>query len=263
MSLKVSNISQSFSKKRILKDISFEATFGSVAAFLGPNGAGKTTLLKTVMGLHAPSTSLKKTSIWLGTQNITNLSVHKRVECGLVYVPQHTSLFAQMSVHDNLHMVYHYHPFWQNNSRPGGPAGALDLFKKEMYNLLKKINLEHALSQQARHLSGGQRRKVEIVRALLMHPKALLFDEPFAGVDPKSIYELKKIFVDLTKKNIAVVISDHHVDQLLSIATLVYVVINGEIITSGSIEEIMKDTHLKERYLGSQFHAEVAERFLS
>ena len=256
MSLKVKNLNQILSGKRILTSISFEAPKNKIVAFLGPNGAGKTTLLKTIIGLHPISSIFaKEGSIILNDMELINLPVHTRVSHGLVYAPQHSSLFHQMSVRDNLYMVYHYHPFWEKRTKKE--------FAKKLESLLHYTTLEKTINQQAENLSGGQQRKVEVVRALLMNPRAILFDEPFAGVDPKSIYELKKLFSDLAKKGISVLISDHHVDQLLSIATMVYVVIDGKIITSGSIEDIMKNEHLKEGYLGSQFHAEVTERFLS
>jgi lipopolysaccharide export system ATP-binding protein len=253
--LQVQNIQQRFGKQQILHSISFDAPQGTIIAFLGPNGAGKTTLLKTVIGLHPTLKDNEQASILLHNNDITHLPVHQRVFQGLVYVPQHTSLFQQMTVHDNLFLVYHYHPSWKNEDRA--------TFKQEMNTLLANTFVEKTLYQQARHLSGGQQRKVEVIRALLMHPKVIMFDEPFAGVDPKSIYELKKLIVDMTKKDIAVIISDHNVDQLLSLADKLYVVMNGKVVTSGTIQDILKNKHLKERYLGSQFYDEVAKRFLS
>ncbi len=249
--LEVQQLSQRLGGRIIVENVSFNAYAGTITAFLGPNGAGKTTLLKTVMGLHG---ALRDTQITLDGDVITAIPVHARVERGLVYVPQYSSLFGQMTVRDNLSLVYQNHPGWA-----GVPRSKFD---ERATDLLQKTHLESTPDQLAMHLSGGQQRKLEVVRALLMHPRVVLFDEPFAGVDPKSIYELKELFCEMAKNDIAVVISDHHVDQLLSIASYVYVVIGGHVVTEGTIEEIMKDKALKERYLGAQFHQEVANRFL-
>lgn len=255
--LNVVNLSQTFKKQRILKSISFHADLGNVVAFLGPNGAGKTTLLKTVMGLYqAPAydQATQTNLISINNKVVNDLPVHKRVECGLLYLPQQTSLFQQMTVFDNLKLVYEYQADWLN--KPWAT------FQEEMEHWLEQTTLTAALNKYAGTLSGGQKRKLEVVRSLLMHPRAIMLDEPFAGVDPKSIYELKKIFTDMAAKDIAVIISDHHVDQLLSIAKLIYVVLGGEIVTSGTIKEVLENRFTKESYLGNQFYNEISDRFL-
>jgi len=251
----VENISQKRAGRHILHDVSFKAEYNTIVAFLGPNGAGKTTMIKTVMGLYSLQTTTQTPTIRLGEHDLVPLSVAERVQAGLVYVPQQTSLFRDMSVKNNLELVFSYHPYWKSRPRK--------TFIDQMHQLLALTNLQHTEHQKARLLSGGQQRKVEVVRALLMHPQVVMFDEPFAGVDPKSMYELKKLFVHIKDNGMAVILSDHHVDQLLSIAQHIYVMINGRIITSGTIQEIMKNNDLKEHYLGSQFYAEVVDRFLS
>src|SRR5579862_3372266 len=196
--LNIVSLNQTFKKQQILKAISFHAELGSIVAFLGPNGAGKTTLLKTVMGLYqAPSydETARHNLIMLDNSIINNLPVHKRVELGLLYLPQQTSLFQQMTVLDNLKLVYEYQAAWEN--KPWA------LFKEEMDHWLEQTTLTAALNKYAGTLSGGQKRKLEVVRSILMRPRALMLDEPFAGVDPKSIYELKKIFTDMAAQNIA------------------------------------------------------------
>jgi lipopolysaccharide export system ATP-binding protein len=251
------HLNQFFGKFHILKSVSFELHKGEVVAFLGPNGAGKTTLLRTVIGLlPAPTYSTEENTnlIFLNNHIVNNWTIHKRVEEGLLYLPQQTSLFRQMTVLDNLKLVYLYHPHWHLQPWLS--------FKKEMYTWLKKTELTHSLKQRAGTLSGGQKRKLEVVRSILMHPQAIMFDEPFAGVDPKSIYELKKIFTDMAHRNIAVLVSDHNVDQLLSIANKVYVVINGKIVTSGGIQDIINNEYTKEMYFGKQFFSEISDRFL-
>lgn len=253
--LEIKHLSKSFGKRQILKDVSFTINQGQIVAFLGPNGAGKTTLLKTLIGLHrhAESKSLSAQILFNGV-NILDWPVHKRVEQGIVYLPQQTSLLQQLTVHDNLQIVFEYQSYWKNIN--------LTEFIKERDNWLEITNLKDTLNQKACTLSGGQKRKLEVVRSMLMHPRLIILDEPFAGVDPKSIYELKKIFVDTSQMGIAILISDHNVDQLLSIAQLVYVFINGQIVTSGGVKDIIENKLTKEHYLGSQFYSEITQRYL-
>lgn len=260
--LKIQNLNQTLGKKQILKNVSIQADRGQLVAFLGPNGAGKTTLLKTIVGLYptpkisnVSSTGKKTNQIFLDNTLINYLPIHKRVEMGIVYLPQQTSLFQQMSVSDNLQLVYDYNLHWKNKDQKD--------FDKEKTFWLETTNLTETLKQKAITLSGGQKRKLEVVRSILMHPKIILLDEPFAGVDPKSIYELKKIFQDMAHKDkVSVLISDHNVDQLLSIADLTYVLINGKIITSGDIKKIINNKDTKEMYLGNQLYSEISQRFL-
>jgi len=253
--LTIEKLDQFFGNKQILFSISLKAELGKIVALLGPNGAGKTTLLKTIIGLLKTCHSDEKyNTISLDKIIINQWPIYKRVENGLIYLPQHTSLFGQMTVLNNLKLVYQYHTYWKNIE--------WQKFNEEMNFWLCKTNLLDTLKQLANTLSGGQKRKLEIVRSILMHPKLILLDEPFAGVDPKSIYELKKIFSTMAQKNIAILISDHNVDQLLSIAGNIYVIINGQVITSGKLKEIINNDYTKEMYFGKQFYSEISERFL-
>jgi lipopolysaccharide export system ATP-binding protein len=257
--LSVKNLSQSFGKKQILNNVFFNLSEGEVVAFLGPNGAGKTTLLRTVIGLLKSPTyneSKNLNIIKFNNKIINNWTVSRRIESGLLYLPQQTSLFRQMNVADNLKLIFKYHNYWNNEKNK------YKQFKSEMFEWLEQTNLINHIKQFAGSLSGGQKRKLEVVRSILMHPKAILLDEPFAGVDPKSIYELKYIFSNLAKNNIAVLVSDHNVDQLLSIATKVYVVISGKIVTHGGIKDIINDKATQEMYFGNQFYTEMANKFL-
>jgi lipopolysaccharide export system ATP-binding protein len=255
MALRVKNLNQYYGKKKFLDSISFEAHPGKVVAFLGPNGAGKTTLLKSVIGLlPVPKSTDEENIIELGDQKISLWPVSRRVGQGLVYVPQHTSLFVRMSLLDNLKILYHYHPYWHEKSK--------EEFESEMYRWLKRADLTNSLHQMVGNLSGGQKRKLEVVRSLLLHSQVIMFDEPFAGVDPKSIYELKAIFLDLVDNGMSIIISDHHVDQLLSIAKMFYVIVGGKVICSGGIKDIMAHEYTKTMYLGHQFHSEMLDRYL-
>lgn len=255
--LSINNLSKILRKKKILSSISFNADGGQIVVILGPNGAGKTTLLKTVMGLHPltnQDTKEQHGTITFDQVDINGAPVHRRVEQGLLYLPQHSSLFQHLSVSQNLDVVYHYHTQWKNQTYAQ--------FQEEVDRLLELTHLSATRNQIAETLSGGQKRKLEVVRSLLMKPKMLLLDEPFAGVDPKSIYELKNIFTTMANDGIGVVISDHHVDQLLSIANMVYVIVGGRVVSSGSIQEILENTYTKESYLGTQFHEEMSQRYL-
>lgn len=253
--LNVNNLSQTINNHNILKSVSLSIKAGNITALLGPNGAGKTTLIKTIIGLLPTLKNNNKptiNTICFKENTINTWSIGKRVANGLIYLPQQTSLFQQMSVIDNLTLVYKYHPYWQQNSWQN--------FKQKATQLFTQIGLTCPFHQKANSLSGGQKRKLEVLRTILMQPKVVMFDEPFAGVDPKSIYELKEIFSNMANQNIAVIVSDHNVDQLLPIAHHIYVVINGEIATSGGIKDILDDNNTRKSYFGDQFYAEISQR---
>jgi len=250
--LLVTKLNQVIQGHHILKSVSLSIQPGKVTAFLGPNGAGKTTLLRTIIGL-LPN---HQNTIMLNQNSINMWSTCKRVANGLVYLPQQTSLFQQLSVIENLTLIYTYHPYWKEKKQSE--------FESTVKQWFQKTGLTCAFEQKAQSLSGGQKRKLEVIRTILMKPKIAMFDEPFAGVDPKSIYELKEIFSNMAKQqNTAVIVSDHNVDQLLSIADLIYVVIGGKIVTSGGIKEILDDTKTKDAYFGNQFYTEISQRFLN
>lgn len=262
--LNVKKLSKSLGNKQILNSISFKLNKSEVVALLGPNGAGKTTLLRTIIGLHSTpkyNIDFDVNNISLENQIINDWPVFKRVEKGLLYLPQQTSLFREMTVFDNLKLVYEYHDYWKQQSKDKNERWKI--FEEEMDHWLQKTDLTLSKKQLAGNLSGGQKRKLEVLRSILMHPKGIMLDEPFAGVDPKSIYELKKIFTDMAKKsNIAVLISDHNVDQLLSISKRIYVVISGQVVTSGGPKEIINHDYTKKMYLGNQFYSEISKKFI-
>ena len=255
--LQVQNLSQSIGRLQLLHGISCGVKDGTITALLGPNGAGKTTLLRSIIGLlPAPART-----IFFQDQDISTWTVAARVAAGLVYLPQHPSLLSDMSVKDNLQLVFSYHKYWE--SVPGDEAvQAKATFLQERDRWLALTGLSEHLKKPAGVLSGGQKRKLEVVRALLMHPKIVLLDEPFAGVDPKSIYELKELFVSLSQSGVGLLISDHHVDQLLAISSHIYVVMAGRVVTQGDVTDIMADKETKERYLGGAFYEEMAKKFL-
>lgn len=253
--LSVEKLSQTVNRKQLLFGISFSVKLGQIVALLGPNGAGKTTLLRTVIGLlRTPTAQKDSNQVSLDGVLINDWPVYKRVQAGLVYLPQSTSLFQQLTVQENLELVYEHQAFWQ--------ASTHEAFDAECNKWITRVDLQGALRQKATTLSGGQKRKLEVIRALLMHPKLIMLDEPFAGVDPKSIYELNAIFSEIAKSGIGVVISDHNVDQLFSLADFVYVVMHGKIVVSGQTKDILQDDYTKQSYLGDQFYQEMARKFL-
>lgn len=252
--LRVCNLTQTISGKTLLHNVSCIFDMGKIVALLGPNGAGKTTLLKTVMGfVDNPVPTEDQNEIFWDGKLINALPPHSRVELGIAYLPQISALFYDLSVQKNLRIIFECHSFWRGRT--------LEEFECQLDHWLEQTHLVHAKNQLAGSLSGGQKRKLEIVRSILMHPRLLICDEPFAGVDPKSIYELKHFFSTLAQEGIGVVISDHHVDQLLSIATYVYVILQGAVVASGTAHEILGDAHTQEHYLGYQFHKEMSEKF--
>lgn len=252
--LAIRELSYTAGQTTLLFDISLVAQAGKITVLLGPNGAGKTTLIKSIMGLYKnPIATDYKNRIIFNDELINSLSISARVTRGLSYLSQQSSLFIDFSVEDNLHLVYQYHEYWQGKKQ--------SIFLEEMNHWLESTSLLNRIKQPAGTLSGGQKRKLEVVRTLLMHPKMILLDEPFAGVDPKSIYELKNMFSQVAKSGIGIVLSDHHVDQLFSIADTVFVVIAGKVITSGSIHDILQDEQTKNSYLGNQFYDEMVSKF--
>lgn len=256
--LHVYNLTQTVGSKTILHGISCSFSLGKIIALLGPNGAGKTTLLKAIMGLTPnPKPTIdgntRENSILWDAKIINKLAPHERVASGIAYLPQTSALFHELSVYKNLWIVFECHPTWR--------GGKKEAFITELEHWLELTQLTKTKDQLAGSLSGGQKRKLEIVRSILMHPRFLICDEPFAGVDPKSIYELKKIFSMLSAEGMGIVISDHHVDQLLSIANYVYVILQGAVVASGTAQEILNNQQTREHYLGFQFHQEMSVKF--
>lgn len=234
-------------KKHLVRDVSFFVRPSSLVAFIGPNGAGKTTFIKSIMGfLPNPQPTNTSNRILWNNQIINNLSPAQRVECGIGYLPQQTSLLPDFTVNENLDLIYRYHPYWQKKTKSE--------FNTEKEKLLTLCAPSINLKQAAPLLSGGQKRRIELVRGLLGKPQLLLLDEPFAGVDPKSIYELKTLLKSLVSPKLSIVLSDHHVQELLSIADYGFFMFEGTLIEHGTIESLLKNSHLKQRYLGEEFH---------
>lgn len=250
--LNAKNVSVKIGATQLVSSIDLKVAEQSIVALLGPNGAGKTTLMHALTGLTRIE---KTTTISFDNEVITHWRPDQRVAAGLIFLPQHSALFKQLSVADNLAIVYDYHTYWQQRPRSD--------FDRMCEEYLEVTGLSAITQRQAGVLSGGQKRKLELVRALLMQPRLIICDEPFAGVDPKSMYELRDLFAHVCKeKNISVLISDHNVEQLMEISSYLYMVLDGTIVTHGTLQDIMRDPVTRKRYFGSAFSETIRKRFL-
>jgi lipopolysaccharide export system ATP-binding protein len=235
--LEVKGLSKTFSKKVVIRDIDLHAATGEIVGLLGPNGAGKTTTFYSILGLTKPD----RGSIFLDKKDISGLPMYKRALLGMSYLPQEPSIFRKLSVEDNLRAVLEI---------KGLPEGEIDAC---VARLLKEFNLEEFSQRNGYRLSGGERRRAEIARALATDPTFILFDEPFAGIDPLAIIELKKMLVYLKSKGLGIIITDHNVRDTLSITDRAYIINNGEILDEGSPQKLIADPKVKEIYLGEEF----------
>ena len=235
--LKAFELSKSFKKKGIVQDISLKVNRGEIIGLLGSNGSGKTTSFYMIIGLIKPD----KGKVLLDGSNITDLPMHKRARMGIVYLPQETSVFRDMTVEENILCALE----------------ALGLNQEEISKRLRKIldefDLNSIAKQKAYTLSGGQRRRVEVSRAVAFDPAFLLLDEPFSGVDPISIGEIQKIIQDLKEKNIGILITDHNVRETLSICDFVYLIDDGQMFETGTPTQIANSEKARKKYLGDNF----------
>ena len=235
--LSIQNINKIIKDKNIVNNISFEVPSGCISGLLGPNGAGKTTTFYIIAGLIKAD----KGDIFLGDENVSSFAMHKRSKMGIKYLPQEPSIFQNLSVYENL-------------------LGLAELSfkrKEDIENFITKsideFNLSEILNHKGRQLSGGQRRKVEIARTLAANPKIILLDEPFAGIDPIAIDEIKQVLIKLKNKNIGILITDHNVREALEICDHAIVINNGSIIAKGDKDSLIKDEMVKKVYLGDMY----------
>ena len=235
--LSLRNIKKSINGRSIVNDVSFEVSKGTINGLLGPNGAGKTTTFYLIAGLI----NSDEGSIIYFDENISSLPMHKRSQLGIKYLPQEPSIFQNLTVLENLQ----------------GLAEIALKNKKEIDDFIDKsieeFNLSGLLKLKGRQLSGGQRRKVEIARTLASEPKIILLDEPFAGIDPIAIDEIKEVLISLKEKNIGILITDHNVREALEICDKAIVINNGEIIADGPKEKLINDEIVKKVYLGNMY----------
>jgi len=235
--LKIRNLVKSYRSRKVVNKVTLEIKQGEIVGLLGPNGAGKTTIFYMVVGLARPDHG----QVFLNDEDITNFPMHKRAIKGVSYLPQEPSVFRKLTVEENLLAVLE--------------SQKLSIFdrKKKARSLLRELNILHIKDSMAYSLSGGERRRVEISRALATSPIFVLLDEPFAGIDPIAVSDIQSIVSQLKKRGIGVLITDHNVRETLSITDRAYIINEGEIISSGSPHQIVQDEKVKQIYLGDQF----------
>ncbi len=235
--LKITDITKNINKTQILHGISLDVNTNEVVGLLGPNGAGKTTTFYTICGLVKPTTG----DVFLNDENITALPLHKRAIEGIGYLPQESSIFKDLSVEDNLLLAAQI--VTKNKQTQ----------QERIEELLEIFNIEPIRQRLGKSLSGGERRRTEIARALVSKPDFLLLDEPFAGVDPIAVKDIQGIIAQLKSIGIGVLITDHNVRETLAICDRAYVIKSGSVLASGSSEEIKNDPSVREHYLGDDF----------
>lgn len=236
--LVATHLAKSYKGRQVVKDVSLQVGAGQIVGLLGPNGAGKTTTFYMIVGLVASD----KGQIRLGDDDITFEPVHARARRGIGYLPQESSIFRKLSVFDNLMAILETRKDLNDDQR-----------EQVADELLDEFNITHIRSSLGMSLSGGERRRVEIARALAANPAFILLDEPFAGVDPISVMDIKKIIQHLRNRGIGVLITDHNVRETLDVCEIAYIVSHGELIAAGSPAEVLANQQVRDVYLGEQF----------
>ena len=237
MKLYTKNIQKSYKGKNVVKDVSIEVGQGEIVGLLGPNGAGKTTSFYMIVGLVRPDSG----EVYLDEVEITKLPMYKRAQMGIGYLPQEISVFRKLSVEDNIMAILE-----MTDKSPTQRKARLE-------ELLNEFNLNDFRKTLGNRLSGGEKRRTEIARALATDPKFVLLDEPFAGVDPIAVEDIQSIVSELKKKNIGILITDHNVQETLSITDRTYLLFEGNILKSGTAEELADDQQVRRVYLGRNF----------
>ena len=235
--LEVKDLKKTIKKSEIIKGISLEVNSGEVVGLLGPNGAGKTTTFYMICGLISPTSG----DVFLNDEKITNVPLHKRAHLGIGYLPQESSIFKELSVEENLLLGAEI--LNQNKEE----------ISKKVNEMLNMLNIEPIRLRKGVSLSGGERRRCEIARSLIIKPKFLLLDEPFAGVDPIAVSDIQSIVRDLKKLGIGVLITDHNVRETLAICDRAYVIKDGSLLASGSASEVANNKLVRPHYLGEEF----------
>jgi lipopolysaccharide export system ATP-binding protein len=233
--IKTDRLVKAYYGKRVVDEVSIEVKQGEIVGLLGPNGAGKTTTFYMVVGLVRPNSG----GVFLGEKEITHIPMHIRAQSGIGYLPQEQSVFRKLTVEENILVLWEIMPHMADNQN-------LDL-------ILEELGISHLKKRKCYELSGGEIRRVEIARALATHPSFLLLDEPFTGVDPKTVFDLQKIIKMLKDKGIGVLITDHNVRETLAITDRAYIIHKGKVLIAGSSKKIAEDETAKKFYLGEEF----------
>ena len=235
MHIKTDKLVKSYHGKKVVDEVSIDVKQGEIVGLLGPNGAGKTTTFYMVVGLVRPNSG----SVFLGDKEITHIPMHLRAQSGIGYLPQEQSVFRKLTVEENILVLWELMPHMAK--------------KQDLDSIFDELGITHLKKRKCYELSGGEIRRVEIARALATHPSFLLLDEPFTGVDPKTVFDLQKIIRMLKKKGIGVLITDHNVRETLSITDRAYIIHKGKVLIAGSSEQIAEDETARRLYLGEEF----------
>jgi lipopolysaccharide export system ATP-binding protein len=236
--LKAAGLVKSYKSRRVVNELSLEVASGEVVGLLGPNGAGKTTAFYMIVGL-VPCDAGR---IYLDARDLTLLPIHRRAQLGVGYLPQEASVFRKLSVEANIMAILETRPNMERSAR-----------EDRLERLLEELRIGHVRKSLGMSLSGGERRRVEIARALAAEPRFMLLDEPFAGVDPLSVLDIQRIIRELTQREIGVLITDHNVRETLGVCGRAYIVNQGSVIASGTAEEVLANPQVREVYLGESF----------
>lgn len=237
MQIRTENLIKVYKKRNVVNGVSITVNSGEIVGLLGPNGAGKTTTFYMIVGLVKPNTG----NVFMNDEDITSKALYERARMGVGYLPQEASVFRDLTVEENIEAILEM----RNISK------AEQNEKKEQ--LLEEFSITHIRKNQGRVLSGGERRRTEMARALAMDPKFILLDEPFAGVDPIAVEEMQSLVARLREKNIGVLITDHNVNETLSITDRAYLMFEGTVLKSGTAEELAQDERVRQVYLGENF----------
>ena len=238
MKLWTKNLVKKYKQRTVVDNVSVELPQGQIVGLLGPNGAGKTTTFYMIVGLIKPNAG----QVFLDEREITSEPMYKRAQTGIGYLAQEASVFRQMSVEDNIYSVLQFRKDMNRDQR-----------HEKLETLLTEFGLQHVRKNMGIQLSGGERRRTEIARALANDPYFILLDEPFAGVDPIAVEDIQRIIVRLKQKNIGVLITDHNVHETLSITDFDYILADGKVLMSGAPEDLAVDPHVRDVYLGHNF----------
>lgn len=236
--LKAEGLAKSYRSRQVLRDLTLQITSGEVVGLLGPNGAGKTTAFYMMVGLIP----CEKGNIFLDQRDLSKLPMHRRAQLGMGYLPQEPSVFRKLSVADNIMAILETRRNLDDTAR-----------QARLSQLLDELHIGHVQDTLGMSLSGGERRRVEIARALAADPKFILLDEPFAGVDPLSVQDIQRIIKHLSEKDIGILITDHNVRETLGICTRAYIVSQGSVIATGNAQQILANREVREVYLGQDF----------
>ena len=236
--LSATNLAKAYKSRQVVRDVSLSVSTGQIVGLLGPNGAGKTTTFYMIVGL----VPLDKGKIEIDENELTHQPMHERARRGIGYLPQEASIFRKLTVHENIMAILQTRKDLNSHQQ-----------EEEADALLDEFNINHIRNSAGMSLSGGERRRVEIARALAANPQFILLDEPFAGVDPISVNDIKKIIQHLRDRGIGILITDHNVRETLDVCEHSYIVSHGHLIASGTSEQILSNEKVKEVYLGDQF----------